>query len=69
MGIQMKCATTKHAQTIGNLERTHADLKGNLKMASGEHRRHLHKYLPLAVLNYNTTFLSNLGCELFGIFH
>ena len=35
LGIQMKCATTKHPQTIGKLERTHASLKTNLKIASG----------------------------------
>ena len=39
LGIQMKCATTKHPQTIGMLERTHASLKTNLKMASGDYRR------------------------------
>ena len=39
LGIKLQCATTKHPQTIGKLERTHASLKGNLKMASGEYRR------------------------------
>ena len=34
LGITLKCATTKHPQTIG----THASLKTNLKMASGEYR-------------------------------
>ena len=69
LGIQIKCATTKHPQTIGKLERTHASLKGNVKMASGEYRRQWHKYLPLAVLNYNTTYHSSLGCEPSRIFH
>ena len=69
LGIQIKCATTKHPQTIGKLERTHASLKGNLKMASGEYRRQWNKYLPLAVLNYNTTYHSSLGCEPSRIFH
>ena len=59
--IQVKCATTKHPQTIGKLERTHASLKTNLKMASGDYRRQWHKYLPLAVLNYNTTYHATLG--------
>ena len=54
LGIQIKCATTKHPQTIGKLERTHASLKTNLKLASGDYRRQWHKYLPLAVLNSNT---------------
>ena len=69
LGIQIKWATTKHPQTIGKLERTHASLKGKLKMASGEYRRQWHKYLPLAVLNYNTTYHSSLGYELSRIFH
>ena len=69
LGIQMKCATTKHPQTIGKLERTHASLKTNLKMASGDYRRQWHKYLPLAVLNYNTTYHATLGCEPSRIIH
>ena len=69
LGIQIKCATTKHPQTIGKLERTHASLKTNLKMASGDYRRQWHKYLPLAVLNYNTTYHATLGCEPSRIFH
>ena len=69
LGIQIRCATTKHPQTIGKLERTHASLETNLKMASGEYRRQWHKYLPLAVLNYNTSYHSTLGCEPSRIFH
>ena len=69
LGIQIKCATTKHPQTIGKLERTHASLKTNLKMASGDYRRQWHKYLPLTVLNYNTTYHATLGCEPSRIFH
>ena len=69
LGITLQCATTKLPQTIGKLERTHASLKGNLKMASGEYRRPWHKYLPLAVLNYNTTYHSSLGCEPSRIFN
>ena len=65
----MKCATTKHPQTIGKLERTHASLKTNLKMASGEYRRQWHKYLPLAVLNYNTSYHTSIGCEPTRVFH
>ena len=65
----MKCATTKHPQTIGKLERTHASLKTNLKMASGDYQRQWHKYLPLAVLNYNTIYHTTLGCEPSKFFH
>ena len=54
---------------MGKLERTHASLKTNLKMASGEYRRQWHKYLPLSVLNYNTTYHSSIGCERSKVFH
>ena len=53
-GNTLKCATTIHPRTIDKLARTHASLKTNFNMASGEYRRQWHKYLPLAVLNYNT---------------
>ena len=68
-GITLKCATTKHPQTIGKLERTHASLKTNLKMACGEYRRQWHKYLPLAVLNHNTSYHASIGCEPTRVFH
>ena len=69
LGITLKCATTKHPQTIGKLERTHASLKTNLKKACGEYRRQWHKYLPLAVLNHNTSYHASIGCELTRVFH
>ena len=67
--MTLKCATTKHPQIKGNFERTHASLKTKLKMASGEYRRQWHKYLPLAVLNYNTTYHTSIGCEPTRVFH
>ena len=36
LGITLKSATTKHPQTILKLERTHASVKTNLKLACGE---------------------------------
>ena len=69
LGIPLKCAAKEHLQTIGKLERTFASLKTNLKMASREHRRQWHKYLPLAVLNYNTTYHFSIGCELSKVFY
>ena len=68
LGITLKCATTKHPQTIGKLERTLASLRTNFKMASGEYRRQWHKYLLLAVLNYNTTYHTSIGCEPTSVF-
>ena len=61
LGIKLKHATVKHAQTIGILERTHASLKTALKLATGQFRNQWHKYLPLAILNYNTNLPHQLG--------
>ena len=69
LGINLKHATTKHAQTIGVLERAHASIKTSLKMASGEYRKQWHKYLPIATLNYNTTNHSSIDCEPSRVFH
>ena len=69
LGITLKCAATKYPPKTVKLERTHASLKTNLKMASGEYRRQWHKYLPLAVLTYNTTYHSSIGCEPSKVFH
>ena len=69
LGITLKSATTKHPQSIGKLERNQASLKTNLKMACGEYRRQWHKYLPLAVLNHNTSYHASIGCEPTRVFH
>ena len=69
LGITLKHATTKHAQTIGVLERAHATIKTSLKMASGEYRKQWHKYLPIAILIYNTTYHSGIDCEPSRVFH
>ena len=37
LGITLKHATTKHAQTIGLLERSHASIKQALKIETGDH--------------------------------
>ena len=63
LGIKLKHATTKHAQNIGVLERAHATIKTSLKMESGEYRKQWHKYLPIAILKYNTTYHSSIDCE------
>ena len=69
LGIQLKHATTKHAQTIGILERCHASLKESLKISTGERRTMWHQYLAIATLNYNTSYHSALGCEPSRVFH
>ena len=69
LGMKLKQATTKRAQTIGVLERAHATIKTSLKMASGEYRKQWHKYLPIAILNYKTTYHSSIDCEPSRVFH
>ena len=69
LGIQLRHATTKHAQTIGILERCHASLKESLKISTGERRTMWHQYVAIATLNYNTSYHSSLGCEPSRVFH
>ena len=69
LGINLKHATTKHAQPIGVLERAHATIRTSLKMASDEYRKQWHKYLPTAILNYNTTYHSGTDCQGSRVFH
>ena len=61
--IQINHASTKHAQTNGILERTHASIKTALKRSTGERRSMWHKYVQIAVMNYNKTYHKTLCCE------
>ena len=67
--IQISHASTKHAQTIGIWERTHASNIIALKISRGERRSMWHKYVQIAVINYNTTYHETLGCEPYTVFH
>ena len=69
LGITLKHANTKHAQTIGLLERSHASIKQALKIETGEQRSLWHKYINIAVLNYNTSYHTSIGCEPSRVFH
>ena len=69
LGVTLKHATTKHAQTIGLLERSHASIKKALKIETGERRSLWHKYVNIAVLNYNTSYHTSIGCEPSRVFH
>ena len=68
LGITLKHATTKHAQTIGMLEGTNASVKKTLKVETGERRSKWHKYVHVAVLNYNTSYHTSIGCEPSSVF-
>ena len=69
LGITLKHTTTKHAQTIGLLERSHASNKQSLKNETAERRSLWHKYISIAVLSYNTSYHSSIGCEPSRVFH
>ena len=69
LGITLKHATTKHAQTIGLLEQSHASIKQTLKLETGEWRSLWHKYVSIAVHNYNTSYHASIGCEPSRVFH
>ena len=67
LGITLKHATTKHAQRTGLLERSHASIKQALKIETGEWRSFWQKYVNIAVLNYNTSHQTSIGCS--RVFH
>ena len=67
--IQISHASTKHAKTIGNLERTHASIRTALKIPTGERRSVWHKCVQIEVMNYNATYHETLGCEPSTVFH
>ena len=63
LGNTLKHAATKHAQTIGLLERSHSSIKQTLMIETGERRSLWHKYISIAVFNYNTSYHSSICCE------
>ena len=69
LDITLKHATTKHVQTIGLLERSHASIKQSLKIDTGERRSLWHKYISIAVHNYNSSYHSSIGCKPSRVFH
>ena len=69
LGITLRHVTTKHAQTIGMLEPTHASLNKTLKIETGERRSMWHKYVNIAVLNYTTSYHTSIGCEPSRVFY
>ena len=69
LGISLKHAATKQAQTSGLLERSHASIKQALKIDAGERRTLWRKYVSIAVVNYNTSYHTSIGCEPNRVFH
>ena len=69
LGFTLKHVPTKHAQAIGLPEQSEASKKQALKIERGERRSLWHKYVSIAVLNYNTTYHASIRCEPSRIFH
>ena len=69
LGITLKHATTKHAPTIGLLERSHASFIQAMKIERGEWRSLWHKYVSIAVLNHNTSYHASICSEPSRVFH
>ena len=69
LDIRISHASTKHAQTIGIIERSHASLNTSLKISTGERRSIWYKYVEIAVMNYNTSYQESLSCEPTTVFH
>ena len=61
LGITLKRATTKHAQTIGPLAQSHASIKQALKIETGARKSFWDKYVKIADLNYNTSYHTSLA--------
>ena len=59
--IQISHASTKYAQTIEILERTHASIKTALNISTAKRRSMWHKFVQIAVMNYNTTYHETLA--------
>ena len=55
--------TTKDAHTSGMLERTPTLLKKALKIETGERQSMWDKYVHIAVLDYNLSYHTSIGCE------
>ena len=69
LDLTSKHATTKHARTVGLLERSHSSIKQTLKVETGERRSLWHIYVNIAVLNYNTSYYASIRCEPSRFFH
>ena len=61
--IHISHATIKHAQTIGMVERTHANLKKILKISVNADRLQCDRYVDIAIMAHNTTYHDSLKCS------
>ena len=69
LSITVRHATKNQVQTIGTLERTDATRKMSLKLYTCEFRKQWHKFSPLTISKYNTTYHTSIGRDPGRIFH
>ena len=62
LGVRLKHATLKHAQTIGFLEKSHASFKRALKVNENQLSSDWYNYVDVAVFAHNTTYHKAIGC-------
>ena len=61
LGITLKPAITKHAQTTGMFEQSHASVKQALSIETGQRLSLWHFIVNFAVLSYNTLHRAKIG--------
>ena len=66
LGLTLKHATKKHAQTIGLLERPNASIRQALKIEKASEN---HCGIKTSVLIYNTSYHLNIDCDPSRPFH
>ena len=69
LNIEIEHATTKHARTIGALERRHAGLKKTLKIFEGPQKRNWHEFVSYAMYTHNTSYNAKTRCTPADLFH
>ena len=69
LNIEISHATTKHARTIGALERRHANIKKTLKIYEGTENRNWHEFVSYAMYIHNTSYNAKTRCSPSDLFH
>ena len=68
LGITLNQATTKHPQTVGLIEQSHASIREALKIETLKRRSLWREYASITVLNY-TSYHSSIDREPRRVFH
>ena len=69
LDVEISHATIKHAQTIGALERRHAEFKKTLQVFENEKQNNWHHFVDYALYTHNSTYNPKTGCTPSDLFH